>query len=371
MSTQIQGSADNSQLEPFEITQKHKPIHCACLALGILGMVMAAVGFAAFGGQKGWWSSGGLSNLSQTSAITMTSIGSGSALVFLIPSIVAMVKSHRGRTLLPLNLRIVMNVNASYEHTNDEGILDLVFSDPQGGWACVVDGTGHNNPKMRNVLQGHFDPFFTKYAKGIQQVRNYDEAERCFRQHVHFLEDQFRDPQCSLNQIKIYPEDKAREYQESENDFRMGTFLDPTFKPAMSFVQLVRIEEKLILLTAQSGDTMVVVEMGDESLKTTQKCNYKGVGGDTNVSVVAFDVTGAKRVIGFSDGIGEFMTLQELKEIVNTSQSDPLFDRLKNRVMSQNPQGRQEKAANGGWVKSYIPKVCEDDLSLFVMDIQN
>ena len=41
------------------------------LVIGIISIVLAGVGFAAFGGHQGWWSIGGLTNLSQFGSIAM------------------------------------------------------------------------------------------------------------------------------------------------------------------------------------------------------------------------------------------------------------------------------------------------------------
>ncbi len=262
---------------------------------------------------------------------------------------------------------------ASYDAGNRQAICDLVYRNPQLGFACVVDGTGHNNPNMREALEAHFDPFIESYAQVIGSATTYDEALNCFKEQVIDIETRFKDRTSPVNQIRVSPDEK-KAGAAHHADPTSGTFLDPTYKPAMSLVQLVKTQDHLHLFIAQAGDTMVVVQKEDGTWISAQKSNHYGVGDDvTPIAVKILDITGAKRVVGFSDGIGEFMTWDELTSVLSSTESPQLFEKLRAQAMSDRdpPLEKGSTAANGAGIKKYDstnPKLV-DDMGLFVLDI--
>lgn len=380
---------DNGQLEGRKITLGKKPIFIVFMVLGVGAFGVAGVGLAAFGGSQNWWSLGALTNLPQVYSIVMMSVGGGGGILLLSSGIIGLVVLHirkphisrpEGRLLSALQFeRANTALDASYDHEDESGILDLVYCDNDLGFGCVVDGTGHSNPRMQKGLREHFDPFIKAYAEGLKSLNTYEELVEYFQEQVEKLEGQFKNRELSVNREKVLPTSKMERLSpEDLKDIGTGTFLDVSYKPAMTFVQLVRKEDQLFLLTAQVGDTMVVVEMPDGELITTQKSCFYGLGDDLRrVPIQSFDITGARRVIGFSDGIGEFLTFDELKEVIISTESDQLFDQLKEKVISQREVDPSTSAANGANFKSYdkdkVNEVGEltrsDDMSLFVLDI--
>ncbi len=373
-----------------KVAQWKKPLFIALIIIGGLGLVGAGVGLASFGAHQGWWTAGSLSNLDQVYAIIMMGVGGG-GIIFLIAGIVGLVTALSAENevkclntkennaeqvatiehpLVPLELQgSSTTIDASYDRDDDSGILDLAYHDTKSGFGCVVDGTGHNNPRMRTALKEHFDPFIKKYSEGLSNdgPTTQEKATQYFKDRFIDLNKQFKDKDLTTNKVKVYP--LKKQCTDIDNDPQLGTFLDSTYRPAMSFAQLVRVQDQLILLTAQAGDTMIVVEMLNGELRTTQKSSHQGVG--DKVPVQSFDITGAKRVIGFSDGIGEFMTFEELKEIITTTASDQLFNRLKEKAISDRAVDSSALAANGAYFKAYEKDNQDrvDDMSLFVLDI--
>lgn len=353
------------------------PLFCVLTLLGICGLGALGFGLAQLGMHQGWWAGSAVS-LSQVESIITIVVGGASAACFGSIGIFGLVKTLMNTTekISPIgefstNLSVekaISVVDASYDHDDDSGILDLAYCDPALGFGCVVDGTGHNNPRMQEALREHFDPFMRSYAEGLAaHSSTLEEATQYFNKSMHLLNIQFNNPNLSANKKKVYPTDKHNEA--FENDKILGTFLDSTYKPAMSMAQVVRVEDRWMLLTAQAGDTMIVVEMPDGEIRRTQRSSHMGVGDGLKVEL--FDITGAKRVIGFSDGIGEFMTFAELTEIITTTESEDLFEKLKDQAVSDRVVVSAEKAANGANLKIFDRDNPgrHDDMGLFVLNL--
>jgi hypothetical protein len=370
-----------STLNTRTVSPCGKPILFVLILLGIGAVGVTGIGMAAFGGHQGWWVST-LPHLNQVNSIIMLSIGGGSSgiltLLLLRNKILKKLGNCKGIFSINPFLKNLQagsanaRLDASYDHADESGICDLVYCDSKWGFGCVVDGSGHNSKIMKSALKEHFDPFIKDYATGLKKIKTFKELKTYFCVKIDQLEKQFQDEKLGVNQKKVCPNDHVDISQQSERVVTTGTLLDPGYQPAMSFVQLVKVEDQLILLSAQRGDTIVFVEMQDGTVEKTQEANRMGVGNKMQkVSIRQFDITGAKRVIGFSDGIGEFITFDELKEIVKETPSKDLFDRLKEKATSRNTVDPRMRGANGALLKPYDKEVSSlsDDMSFFVLDV--
>ncbi|MCB1181528.1 MAG: hypothetical protein KDK55_05875 [Chlamydiia bacterium] len=269
----------------------------------------------------------------------------------------------------------IAQVDATYDYDDQNVIIDLAYVDCDYGMGCVVDGTGHNNSKMREPLQDRFDHFIATYIQGLSELVTQDNVtfekiESYFKEKIRNLETSFKS-NTKKNRRKVYP----GQNNAYENDVKMGTFLDETFKPAMSFVQVVRLEEKTLLLTAQVGDTLVYVEKNNGTLMPTQgMIPHFGLGSVLGqVNIETFDITDAKRVIGFSDGIHDFVTQEEFKDIIKKNKINTLLSYFKQSI--QGDEAPQDDSplpiALGGNPKRYFDpskKNAVDDISLFVLE---
>lgn len=261
-------------------------------------------------------------------------------------------------------------ISGNYEDATLDGVLDLAIADREHCFGLIVDGTGHGNPRMKEPLENCFEGFKAKYAQGLAQAKSFEEVTAYFTTSVRDLEAQFRMVDSPFANAKICPPEKET------NDKVLGTFLDDTYKPAVTFVQVVKLQDnRLMLLTVQAGDTMVVVHMNDGTLLRTQKSVGYGFGDTFRVAPIQiFDITGAKKIIGFSDGIGEFITFDELQSIVVENHPDNLFNKLKEKVNDFDCDRvvKNVQAANGRPLKQYnyfVPEL-SDDMGLFVLEVQ-
>jgi len=361
-----------------------KGLYITALVVGILGLAACGAGFAI---HQGLLPAGGLTNLHQV--ILMAGSGVGGA-ILISAGVVGLIKRRRsekeieGSLLTRIRCRGEQVENAS-SNCKAEEIDDLVYTNPELGFAFVVDGTGHENARMRTALMEHFDAFTESYIQGRRLCETEDDLKAHFENKMQELHLQFQ-ANTPLNRRKVCTEEKEKNQQASISeldkqagrtalDEREGTFSDEsgTYKPAMSFVQLVPQRGKLSLLIAQADDTMVVVER-DGKLEVDRgllrKAQVGGVGHMDKLHTTCIDITGATRVIGLSDGIGEFITFDRLQQEVIGTSSRELFDKLKGAVMFSNEQAA-EVGANGRTFKKYdsADETHRDDMGLFVLDI--
>jgi|GEM_PF-3692006 len=367
-------------LKGKKVTLEKKHLFVALAVIGMIALAATGVGAASLGAQRGLWAAGSLSNIKQIAGISMMASGGSIGIAALVGGAFGLAKTREKKTsqiaALSFSLALpkikgIKEQGASYDITSKEVIADLVYCNHDRGFACVVDGTGHNNERMRQALKKHFDPFIASYTEALSKtLEENGDADKFFESEMGKLDALFKNPELSTNQLKVCPENKEEEFSK---DRILGTFLDPTFKPAMSFVQLVSCGDQLTLLTAQKSDTAIFIEDVTSQLKLVRSTKGNGLGQeDEPLNVERFDVTNAKRVILISDGIGEFLTLEELQQITqSTPDSRQLFSNLKKAVMSNHSERKTSIGANGQSLKAWKKDSNDhqDDMSLAVLDI--
>jgi hypothetical protein len=288
-------------------------------------------------------------------------------------------KHHTICKIKPLALDKILGASTVFYHKdatyNTEGIKDKViddvsYADAKRGFGYVVDGTGHNNETMATVL----DKIFTSFNKLYTSA--YDEIEfNTSEEYQHFIQGQIQNLGLSIHNEPEPVLDDPRKPGMTHMD-------DDTLKPAFSFAQLGKIGNQNILFSCQYSDTMILIKKANGNFDETLA---KGVNGkardDFGIGtqnqrpspVIATTVEPGDIVYGFSDGIGEFLTLEECKECLSAN-IDPgtLLDELKEKILSRSGQTQPSfdqriKAANGKTLKyhDWDDKGLHDDISLF------
>jgi hypothetical protein len=285
------------------------------------------------------------------------------------------------------NVPCIQQTGATYP-TQGGGIVDLamVQQHEKGAIACIVDGSGHNMPLMRGPLEKHFHSFMAGYfvTKGApSKLDTLREVETHFTNKIRELEARFRDRNLVIDGERVNQTKLVQRYV-GNADAEIGTFLDPSRQPALSFVHFVKLKDgRKILLTAQAGDTRILVEKEDGTFLPTQTISRNGVGHQSGMTISFFDITGAKRIMGISDGIHDHLNDHELAVIMHQTSSNELFAALQTRVEAsqilKKHERRSEIEAGNKRRKADAPAVdpldpenyadLEDDIGLFVLDV--
>ncbi|MBS4169177.1 hypothetical protein [Parachlamydia sp. AcF125] len=120
-----------------------------------------------------------------------------------------------------------------------------------------------------------------------------------------------------------------------EMNLRAKTFEIP-LHPAMSFAQPIRIGPHYYLLTVELADTLVAIKKAngtfDTSLVASRPDRGLGIG---TIKVHATLIGVGDTIIAFSNGIGEFLALEECKEIISRSPSSRLLENFKIKIIEK------------------------------------
>jgi len=188
------------------------------------------------------------------------------------------------------------------------GVNDCAYVNAFYGFGYVADGTGHGNEMMAKVLNRLFADFNKEYIQA-----NLSSSLQTRDEYRAFVE----------KQMKELGEKIDNEKEPVLNDARrpeMTHMNDPTLKPAISFAQVAKIDEQRVLLSVQFGDTMLLIKKAeggfDTSLAKSQFPN-QGIGDAPVLKAMQETVVAPGDIVyGFSDGIGEFLTLEECQKII-------------------------------------------------------
>jgi hypothetical protein len=164
---------------------------------------------------------------------------------------------------------------------------------------------------------------------------------------------------------------------------------DGSLKPGFSFAQIAKIDDERKLISAQFSDTNLLIKKADGTFDTSlavKRPDY-GIGAPerklTKVGVVQItDIQKDDVVYGFSDGIGEFLSMAELQAIIlENVYPHVLLDELKEAIIAKGLEAvpdehgrkqRTETSANGmGYIKYHDPLAASnhDDISLFMLKV--
>lgn len=245
---------------------------------------------------------------------------------------------------------------------NGEGNLDFSYVNSSFGCAFVLDGAGHNKPARKQIQDPIIAEFISDYTSSLGDF--------------HF--DKFEEIQKFV--------------QEKINAF--GTKFNKDladFAPALMFAQVVKFGNERYLLTAHMADAALYIKTqnGWETSSPQPDVGFGSNGfarGAINLPEVKFrKVSPGDVLVGFTDGIGEFISKTECIEILNTNQNPSnLLREFQQKIINKGNEhaekvkrGGQEdgEAANGGkTIKFHDPDPRNpqdhDDISLFYLKVE-
>lgn len=277
-----------------------------------------------------------------------------------------------------VNHSVFSGTGATYE-TDGLGIDDVAYANPKIKFGYVADGTGHNNPLMAKILNRIFKKFNEDYEAAIEQPENDLSDTEAWKS---FVQKQL----TTLGQA-IHGEPEA--VDELDPARPLTHMSDGTLKPAFSFAQVIKSNGKRELISAQFSDTILLIKKADGTFDTslaTRRDDY-GIGDPfrklTKKGVVQVtEVEKGDIVFGFTDGIGEFLSMDELTTIINANQNvSTLLKELKEDIIqkgqtipSEDPHRRQRKGPSAnqmGTIKLHDPvdPHNHDDISFFMLQV--
>lgn len=204
------------------------------------------------------------------------------------------------------------------EEGQSDGNVDFSYSNKKLGFGYVVDGSGHNNPVMQPVLKDLVDNFTQSYETALesQLFTSIESAQQFLESH--------------LKQFGKTLSDDRRPIKKSY------TFEDASYHPAMSFAQTIRIGSNHYLLSVELADTMLIIKKANGTFDTSLINPRPDFGlGSGVINVCATPISPGDTIIGFSDGIGEFLTLEECKEIISGNSSPELLEAFKRKIIEK------------------------------------
>ena len=165
----------------------------------------------------------------------------------------------------------------------------------------------------------------------------------------------------------------------------MTHMYDGTLKPAFSFAQIAQVGDQRFLFASQCSDTMLLIKKSDRTFDTSLAVRRPDFGlGDMigksqrRIPTTRTPINAGDVVYGFSDGIGEFLTMEECQVIILKNE-DPslLLSELKAKIIekgdgvSGNQSVRGANGANGRSLKfhNWDNRGLHDDISMFSLSV--
>ena len=268
-------------------------------------------------------------------------------------------------------------------YLSDEGNADFAYVNQKMGFGFVVDGSGHNNALMARTIDQLFNEFVddyeTKLAKEGLFFSSYADQRALHRWKK------------VLNHQLSHLEKKISENTIDLTDGR-SMANDNSFHPAFSFAQVVKLSSGMrYLLSAQAADTCLLILKADGNYDTSLLANNTGNSGigyclgenplNKHVTLVQTALDEGDTIVGFSDGIGDFVKMTDFKKILE--ENPPNFmQRLKNHILEEGADYTEEErnvklpegeltVSGRKYLKyhSYDKASLHDDISLFVLKI--
>lgn len=268
----------------------------------------------------------------------------------------------------------VAMTDATYE-TNGEGNLDYSHVNRHLGLGFVIDGCGHNDPASKKIQ----DPLIQKFIMGYETALSTSKFDTM-------------DAACAFidSQLKNF----AKDFNKAFGDRA----------PAIMFTQIIKIGNERQLFIAHMVDTALYLNTKDDWCTdgrqtkgwwtTPPPKSDVGLGsnghapGEINTpQIQMLPVSPGDEIIGFTDGIGEFLMKSECFSILNSNTNrQNLLQEFKRKIIKkgeENNKVREEyfggdqtvarMAANSrNLLKSHNPnhKGHHDDISLFYLVVE-
>lgn len=239
----------------------------------------------------------------------------------------------------------------TYNHGTPESNCDFAYANAQHGFGFILDGSGHNDIDMAKALNPLYETF-CKYTPS--NAKTLAEHKAAF-----------------VKQVSSF----ATAVYQNETLNKLGRGY-PSTCPAAVFAQIVEVDAERLLLYVQCADSSILIQRRNGEVIGSRTTDDYGLGDKTKTIeslLQAIPLQPYDRVIGISDGIGEFLTLEQCKEILNgykQNEGASLLDAFKNAVIASKNESN-EKGVTGRTVKihdaSPQKRSNHDDISLFVL----
>lgn len=220
---------------------------------------------------------------------------------------------------LPTLTNTTIQTNATYEtcrnnkneeKSAEEGIIDVSFVDSKRGFAYVANGTSHGRPDKKEAIRQGFQEFNTHYQEALKE---HDGAFGSVQETIAFVK-------------------KTVTAFEKDLDQKNSSLVNSAF----ALAQTVTINGQKRLITASYADCMIVVRRENGTLEHTTAQNQSGLGCGEALNINVFALEDGDEVFGITDGIGEFLTEDQFKEVLdNNKDRNKLLDELKEKIIDQ------------------------------------
>lgn len=209
--------------------------------------------------------------------------------------------------------------DTTYQPGLVNGNVDFCYANAKLGFGYVLDGSGHNNSLMQPVLEKLLNSFNQSYELALK-------------------EQSFEDLNSAQQFVQAQFESLAQKMQEDKSIVSSNysfTLSDPSMQPAISFVQIVVIDHKFYVLSFDLGDTALIIKKADDSFDHSLNIKKGNIGlGSGKIEIKIAPIQSGDTIYGFSDGIGEFLTLEEIEEIILNNPSD-LIGKFKKTIIEK------------------------------------
>ncbi|MDF2549828.1 MAG: hypothetical protein K0S07_895 [Chlamydiales bacterium] len=246
---------------------------------------------------------------------------------------------------------------------DDLGNVDFSHANKKLGLAYVIDGTGHNDPLMKPILETHVTHFKERYEAELAAkmhaggFTSLEEAKNLFMKHIKSI---------------------ASDISSDGSRVKRGIPLRETPPPAASLVQIVKVEDKTYLLSFERSDTCVLLmKNGQLDDRLVEDRRDRGLGVDhafknsqaipDETQLASFDqflqvteLSEGDEVFGFSDGIGDFITTEDFQELIaaNTDRQQLLAE-IKAKIVAK---GLEKYNSESGQQETATPSLNKKDL---------
>lgn len=255
----------------------------------------------------------------------------------------------------------VAMVDATYE-TNGEGNLDYSYVNPKLGFGFVIDGAGHGNPERKKIQDPIINEFIENYQSKLCEslFSNLEQAQEIVQRQINTFGQK-------INKVLA------------------------DYAPAIMFTQVIKVGNERHLFMAHMSDAALYIKT-QGGWRTTPPQKDIGFGsnggryGEINIPRVQhLKLSPGDELVGFTDGIGEFLTKDECYDILKSNSDRPtLLKQFKQKIIEKGNEhartvGRGgsesgEAASGGKAIKFHNPdplnKQDHDDISLFSLVVE-
>lgn len=202
--------------------------------------------------------------------------------------------------------------------SHEAGNMDFSHHNERLGYGFCLDGSGHSNPELKNKQEPVIHKFISDFEAALSEVKF-----------------------TTVAQAQEWLQQQLKSFSEG---FATAEFTDKT--PALVFAQVVRIDGKRHLLTAHADDCTLAIKRknGNIEFKTNPNPNNYTLGSSADNTIFVppvhiHEVEQGDEIIGFTDGIGEFLSGEELRTLLQDNKDrTQLLTTCKQKIIADGQQ---------------------------------